>query len=200
MFTREGKMTFLELVRKRQSTREFLDRPVEREKIQRCVEAARLAPSACNSQPWKFIVIDKPELRTAVAQRLASPVLGINAFAAQAPLLIAVVTEPSTLTARLGAMLKDKPYHLMDLGIAVEHFCLQAVEEGLGTCIMGWFDETGVKRLLEVPRGKRVHLTVAVGYAASEVVRPKARKERGDILAFNGYAAASDSTQVRRME
>jgi nitroreductase len=132
-------------------------------------------------------VIDEPELRTAVAQRLASPVFGINAFAAQAPVLVAVVTEPSTLTARLGAMLKDKPYHLMDLGIAVEHFCLQAVEEGLGTCIMGWFDETGVKRLLEVPRGKRVHLTVAVGYAASEVVRPKARKDKGDILAFNAY-------------
>jgi nitroreductase len=180
-------MTFLELVRKRQSTRQFVDRPVEREQIERCVEAARLAPSACNSQPWKFIVIDEPELRTAVAQRLASPVFGINAFAAQAPVLVAVVTEPSTLTARLGAMLKDKPYHLMDLGIAVEHFCLQAVEEGLGTCIMGWFDETGVKRLLEVPRGKRVHLTVAVGYAASEVVRPKARKDRGEILAFNAY-------------
>jgi nitroreductase len=180
-------MTFLELVRKRQSTRQFVDRPVEREQIERCVEAARLAPSACNSQPWKFIVIDERELRTAVAQRLASPVFGINAFAAQAPVLVAVVTEPSTLTARLGAMLKDKPYHLMDLGIAVEHFCLQAVEEGLGTCIMGWFDETGVKRLLEVPRGKRVHLTVAVGYAASEVVRPKARKDRGEILAFNAY-------------
>ena len=180
-------MTFLELVRMRQSTRNFLDRPVEREKIERCVEAARLAPSACNSQPWKFVVIDEPELRTAVGQRLASPVFGINAFATQAPVLVAVVTEPSTLTARLGAMLKDKPYHLMDLGIAVEHFCLQAVEEGLGTCIMGWFDETGVKRLLEVPRGKRVHLTVAVGYAASEVVRPKARKDKGDILAYNAY-------------
>lgn len=189
-------MNFLELVRKRQSTREFLNRSVEREKIERCVEAARLAPSACNSQPWKFIVIDEPELRTAVAPRLTSPVLGINAFAAQAPVLIAVVTEPSTLTARLGAMLKDKPYHLMDLGIAVEHFCLQAVEEGLGTCIMGWFDETGVKRLLDVPRGKRVHLTVAVGYAASEVVRPKARKDRGDILAYNGYAAAQRKSET----
>lgn len=111
-------------------------------------------------------------------------------------MLIAVVTEPSTLTARLGAMLKDKPYHLMDLGIAVEHFCLQAVEEGLGTCIMGWFDETGVKRVLKVPRGKRLHLTVAVGYAASEVVRPKARKDRGDILAYNGYAAAQRKSET----
>jgi nitroreductase len=192
-------MTFLELASKRQSTREFLDHPVERDKIERCVEAARLAPSACNSQPWKFIVIDEPQLRTAVAQQLVSPVFGINAFAAQASVLVAVVTEPSTLTARLGAMLKDKPYHLMDLGIAVEHFCLQAVEEGLGTCIMGWFDETGVKRLLDVPRGKRVYLTVAVGYAASDVVRPKTRKARGDILAFNGYAAASGSIQARPM-
>jgi nitroreductase len=192
-------MSFLDLVRKRQSTREFVGRPVEREKIERCVEAARLAPSACNSQPWKFVVIDEPQLRTAVAQRVASPVLRINAFAAQAPVLVAVVTEPSTMTARLGAMLKDKPYSLMDLGIAVEHFCLQAVEEGLGTCIMGWFDETGVKRLLEIPRWKRVHLTVAVGYAASDVVRPKARKATGDILSFNAYAAAPDSAQTRPM-
>jgi hypothetical protein len=96
-------MTFLELVGKRQSTREFLDRPVEPEKIERCVEAARLAPSACNSQPGKFIVVDEPKLRTAVAQRLASPVFGINAFAAKAPVLVAVVTEPSTLIARLVA-------------------------------------------------------------------------------------------------
>jgi nitroreductase len=179
--------------------REFTDRPVEREKIERCVEAARLAPPACNSQPWKFIVIDEPNLRTAVAQRLVSPVFGINAFAAQASVLVAVVTEPSTLTARSGAMLKDKPYHLMGLGIAVEHCCLQAVEEGLGTCIMGWFDETGVKRLLEVPRAKRVHLTVAVGYTASDVVRPKARKAKGDILAFNRYAAASGCVEARPM-
>jgi nitroreductase len=144
----------------------------------------------------QFIVIDEPQRRTAVAQRLVSPVFGINAFAVQATVLVAVVTEPSTLTARLGAMLKDKPYHLIDLGIAVEHFCLQAVEEGLGTCVMGWFDETGVKRLLDVPRGKRVYLTVAVGYAASEVIRPKTRKAKGDVLAFNGYAGMCDTIEA----
>ena len=180
-------MTFLELVRKRQSTREFLDRPVEHDKVKRCVKAARLAPSACNSQPWKFIVIDEPELRAAVAQKVISRVLGINGFVAQAPLLVAIVTEPSKLTARLGATLKDKAYHLIDLGIATEHFCLQAVEEGLGTCILGWFDEAGVKRLLKVPRWKRLHLVVAVGYAASDAVRQKVRKDVKDILSFDAY-------------
>lgn len=189
--TRKDTMTFLELVRQRQSTREFIDRGVERETIERCIEAARLAPSACNSQPWKFIVIDEPELRAAVARKLDSRVLGINAFAAQAPMLVAVVTEPSKLTARLGAVLKDKAYHLIDLGIATEHFCLQAVEEGLGTCIMGWFDEAGIKRLLKVPRWKRLHLMVAVGYAASETVRKKARKEMGEILSLNAYCPAT---------
>ena len=180
-------MTFLELARQRQSTREFLDRGIERETIQRCIEAARLAPSACNSQPWKFIVIDEPELRAAVARKLNSRVLGINAFATQAPMLVAIVTEPSKLTARLGAVLKDKAYHLIDLGIATEHFCLQAVEEGLGTCILGWFDEAGVKRLLRVPRWKRLHLMVAVGYAASDAVRQKMRKDVKDILSFDAY-------------
>jgi nitroreductase len=91
--------------------------------------------------------------------------------------IVAVVREEPNLTSKLGTMLKDKPYTMMDVGIAVGHFCLQATEEGLGTCIMGWFDEGKVKQLLGIPPKKRVELLIAVGYPAKEHFRDKSRKK-----------------------
>ncbi|MDP1623097.1 MAG: nitroreductase family protein [Bacteroidales bacterium] len=182
-------MKFLDLIQQRQSVRAYdPDRPVAREKLERCIEAVRLAPSACNSQPWKLVVVDEPILKEKVAKAATSKLLGFNHFTRQAPILVAVVREDPNLTSKLGAVLKDKPYTLMDVGIAVEHFCLQATEEGLGTCIMGWFDEEKVKQLLEVPKKKRVELIIALGYPAKEQVRIKIRKTTGEICSYNKYA------------
>ena len=158
---------------------------VEREQIERCLEAARLAPSACNSQPWFFVVVDEPALRTAVAERLHDMVM--NRFALTAPVLVAVVAEKPAVLPRFGGLVKDKPYHLMDIGMAVENFCLQAADEGLGTCIVGWFDEKGVQRLLGIPRAKRVPLVITLGYPASPVVREKVRKNPEQTWVYNGY-------------
>jgi nitroreductase len=178
-------MDFLDLARRRQSDRGFLDRPVTREQIERCLEAARLAPSACNSQPWFYVVVDDPELRTAVADRLRG--VAMNRFAPTAPVVVAVVAETPTLLPRFGGLVKDKPYHLMDIGMAVEHLCLQAAEEGLGSCIIGWFDEAGVKRLLGIPKGKRVPLVVAIGYPARPETRVKVRKGLDEVRTYNRY-------------
>lgn len=180
-------MSFLELALRRQSDRGYLDKPVERELIDRCLEAARLAPSACNSQPWFFVVVDDPERRQAVGERLHDIVMPGNRFALTAPVLVAVVAEQPTLLPRIGGLVKDKPYYLMDIGMAVENFCLQATEEGLGTCILGWFDEKGVQGLLGIPRSKRVPLVITLGYPESPVVRKKARKGLDGIRAYNGY-------------
>jgi hypothetical protein len=84
-------------------------------------------------------------------------------------------------------MIKNRKYHLIDLGIAVEHFCLRATEEGLGTCILGWFDEKPVKRLLKIPFWKRLHLIITVGYPASDAIREKAHKPLDEIRSFNTY-------------
>jgi nitroreductase len=178
-------VNFLDLARRRQSDRGFSDRPVEREQVERCLEAAMLAPSACNSQPWFFVVVDDPELRRGVADALQG--LGMNRFAVTAPVLVAVVAEKPALLPRLGGLLKDKPYWLMDIGMAVENLCLQATDEGLGSCIIGWFDEPKVRKLLGIPKEKRVPLVISLGYPVDPTVRPKVRKATDETRAYNRY-------------
>jgi nitroreductase len=177
-------MNFAELVKIRQSVRKYSDKPVENEKLLQCLETARLSPSACNSQPWKFVVVDSPDLKTRIAECAVS--LGMNRFTRQAPVIIAVVLERMSLTASLGSVLKDKEYSLMDVGIAVNQFCLQAAELGLGTCIIGWFDEKKAKTLLNIPKSKRVPLLVSVGYPDDET-RKKLRKPVEEMSSWNQY-------------
>ena len=154
-------MEFLELIIKRQSDRKYTDKPVEKEKIERCLEAARLAPSASNSQPWTFVVVDEPELKDKVARKTFGPAKTFNKFVPQAPVIVAIVMEKPKMITEVGGRIKKKEYPLMDVGITAEHFCLQAAEDGLGTCMLGWFDEQGVKELLHVPENKTVPLLIA---------------------------------------
>lgn len=176
-------MEFLDLVKKRQSDRKYKDIPVDRRVVVKCIEAARLSPSACNSQPWKFVVVDEPGLLSKMATAAAG--MGMNKFAAQCPVIVAVVLEKMNFTARIGSVIKDKEYSLLDVGIAVENFCLQAAELGLGTCILGWFDEKKVKRLLGIG-GRRVPLLITLGYPDGET-RNKVRKDINTMSSWNKY-------------
>ncbi len=180
-------MKFLDLVKARQSVRKYLDKPVEREKIERCLEAARLAPSASNSQPWSFIVVDDPKLKEAVAKETFSQLISFNHFSLQAPVLIILISERSGFLNKVAEAIKDKQFSLIDIGITAEHFCLQATEEGLGTCILGWFNEKGVKKLLNISPSKRVELIITMGYPESNQIRPKKRKSIDQIRSYNSY-------------
>ena len=178
--------SFLELVRQRQSVRAYDPaRPVERAAIERCLEAARLAPSACNSQPWQFIVVDQPADRDALAAAAFSGVHAFNKFAAAAPVLIVAVRELSKFSARVGGWVRGLDYSLIDLGIACEHLVLQATEEGLGTCWLGWFDERAVRKVLGLPRGAKIDIIIALGYAADPNVREKIRKTPAEAWRFH---------------
>ncbi len=177
-------MDFSELAKVRQSDRKYLDRAVEPEKLELCLETARLSPSANNSQPWKFIVVDDPAIKEQVAGCAAS--LGMNKFTHQAPVLIAVVLEKNNTLSAAASVLQNKEYHLMDLGIAVNQFCLQAADIGLGTCIIGWFNEKKVKALLGVDTKRRVPLLISLGYPDSPT-RPKTRKPIEKIVNWNRY-------------
>lgn len=177
-------MDFSELIYKRQSDRRYSPVTVVKEDIIKCLEAARMAPSACNSQPWKFIVVDDRAMLMELADSAAG--LGMNKFAVQVPVIVAVVQEKMNLSAKAGALVKDKDYSMMDLGMAVEHFCLQAAELGLGTCIMGWFDEKRVKKILGVPGDRRVQLLITLGHPDSPT-RDKVRKSIEEISSWNGY-------------
>lgn len=177
----------LRLFSHRQSVRAYAGKPVEKEKLMRCIEAARLAPSACNAQPWKFIIIDDPDLKNAVADCTSDRLLPLNHFTKQAPVHVAVIREKANFTSSVGQVVKDKEFPLMDIGITTIHFCLQATAEGLGTCIIGWFDEKKAKQLLKVPGNKRIELIITVGYPQTDEIRKKSRKELSEILSFNSY-------------
>ncbi|MCL2669869.1 MAG: nitroreductase family protein [Syntrophaceae bacterium] len=175
---------FQELINKRQSIRQYKAGAVPSEAIDACIEAARLAPSACNAQPWKFVVVDDEALKQQVGEAAAS--LGMNKFCQYAPCIVAVVLEKSNLTSAIGSVLKDKEYKLIDIGIAAEHFCLQATELGLGTCIIGWFNEKKVQQLLGIPKNKRIPLLITVGYP-DDPQREKVRKTTGQMFSRNRY-------------
>lgn len=178
-------MKFLELVKRRQSVRKYSPRPVPREAIERCLEAARLAPSACNSQPWSFIILDGEKLKNEVAEKAFSGAYKMNSFAKAAPILVVVVTERSTYFARLGGFFRGTQYNLIDIGIACEHFVLQAAEEGIGTCWMGMFNEEAVKKILGIPKDKKIDVIIGMGYPATEETREKIRRPLEEIRSFN---------------
>ena len=183
--------SFLDLVKLRRSVRRYSGRVPSRDVLDRCVEAARLAPSACNSQPWTFIVVDEPALREKVARATFNAAVSFNRFVLNAAALVVVVAESSNPTAQVGAWVKNRQFNLLDVGIAVEHFCLEAADEGLGTCILGWFEEKKIKKLLGIPRSKRIGLCIAAGYPEDEdalsVPGEKKRKDSGTMSAYNGY-------------
>jgi len=177
---------FLELAGRRESTRCFSDCPVRREQVELCLEAARLAPSACNSQPWSFTVVDEPELKRRLAETAFSGIWSMNAFAREAPVLVVMTTEPSTTSARLGGLFKRVRYNLIDIGIAGEHLVMQAAELGIATCWLGWFHEKGVRRMLNLPRRSRIDIIIALGFPApEETPREKKRKDFNQIVRYN---------------
>ena len=152
------------------------------------MEAARLAPSASNSQPWKFIVVEQEPLRTEVAKATFSDIKLINKFTVQAPVLVVIVMEKAKLITRLAMLVKKKEWPLIDIGIAAGHFCLQATELGLGTCMIGWFDEDKIKKLVGIPSDKSIGLVISLGYAVEGYpLRTKIRKPIEEIVNYNKY-------------
>lgn len=176
---------FLQLAASRQSDRAYdATRVVEPEKLERILKAACLAPSACNAQPWKFVVITDPELSIKVGKAAAG--LGMNKFAEKAPVHVLVVEESMNVTSFLGAKIKNKYFPLMDIGIAAAHITLAAESEGLGSCILGWFDEKEIKRLAGIPANKRLLLDITIGYPA-KAKREKSRKSKEKVISYNRY-------------
>ena len=171
-------MNFMEIARTRQSCRGYDEtRPVEPEKITAMLEAARLAPSACNGQPYHFTVC-RGETAKEVARATAG--MGLNKFATQAPVLIVVSEKPYVKSAAMGAKLKGNDYRSMDIGIAVAYLTAEATAQGLGTCILGWLDDEKIRKLCDLDQP--VRLVITVGYAKDETIRPKKRRDMVDLV------------------
>ncbi|MBE6346756.1 MAG: nitroreductase family protein [Bacteroidales bacterium] len=176
-------MKFAELAKIRQSDRKYKNQEVEKEKILQCLETARLSPSANNSQPWKFVVVDDVEKKEQIAE--CSIGLGMNKFTHQCPVIVAVVIEKQDFMTKIGGIIKNKDYSTFDVGIAVNQFCLQAADLGLGTCIMGWFDEKKIKKILGV-KNRRIPLLISLGYPDAPT-REKVRKPLDVMSSWNEY-------------
>jgi nitroreductase len=181
----DGKST-LDLIISRQSDRKYSDKPVEKEKLDRIIEAGRMSPSACNAQPWKFIVINDPDLVLKIAEAASAKLIGMNSFVAQAQVILVIVREKPNMSSKVGATIKNKDYSLIDIGIATESICLQAKADGIGSCIIGWFDERQIRKLLGIPKSKRVELIITLGYSLSDQ-REKKRKSAGETVSYNKY-------------
>jgi len=175
----------LTLIKNRQSDRAYdSNRQVEQEKLDYILEAARLAPSACNAQPWTFVVVNDPALRRQMASAVSD--MGLNHFSYQAPVLIVLVQEAPNFTSKAGGWIKQKHYPDTDLGIAAAHLTLAATEQGLGSCFVGLFDEKQVRSLLGIPSTKRPLLIITLGYS-TQPARPKKRKDLSEVVAYNAY-------------
>jgi nitroreductase len=181
-------MSFSELVRIRQSVRSYQERPVEPEKLQAIVESVRMAPSASNAQPWTLIIVDEPQLKDKVARATFSSTISFNRFAPEAPVIAVLTVERTKAITQIGGWLKQREFSLIDIGIAAEHFCLQAADLGLGTCMIGWFNEKAIKQLLNIPRSTRVALLITLGYAVEGYpLRTKKRKDTNEMSRRNVY-------------
>lgn len=167
----------IEEIVKRRSVRRYLPDPVEEEKLERIMEAGRLAPTARNAQQWKIIIIDDPAIKREVVET-ASP---HQTFLTHAPVLLAACGLNTDYVMKCG-----HPAYIIDLAIILDHISLQAVREGLGTCWIGSFYQEGVKKILGIPEQIEVVELMSLGYAAVEP-HPTARKPLNEFYSRNHF-------------
>ncbi len=174
-------MDFLQIAKNRQSCRGYDEtRPVEGEKLAAILEAAQLAPSACNGQPYHLTVCQGDAAREVA---LACRGLGMNKFAVQAPVVLVVSEMPYVKSAAMGAKVKGNDYRSIDIGIVTAYLTAEATAQGLSTCILGWLDDARIREVcgLKYP----VRLVITLGYAqSSEMLRKKTRKPLNELVSY----------------
>jgi len=173
-------MDFQELIRQRESCRSYDEtKPVEEEKLQAILEAAKLAPSACNGQPYHLTVCRGEKAKEAAK---ATQGMGMNKFASQAPILIVISEMPYVKTAALGAKLKGNDYRSIDIGIVAAYLTAAATEAGLSTCILGWLDDEKLRKICDAEGA--VRLVITLGYAKTDSIRDKKRKPLEELVTY----------------
>ena len=170
-------MNFSELINVRQSCREYdPEKPVEQNKLDAILEAARLAPSACNGQPY-HITVCKGDAAKQVAKATQS--MGMNKFASQAPVLLVISEEAYVKSAALGAKVKGNDYRSIDIGIVAAYITSAAADQGLSTCMLGWLDDADIRKVCDLKYP--VRLVITLGYG-KDMLRKKKRKDLDELV------------------
>lgn len=172
-------MNFTEIAENRQSCRSYEKaREVEEEKLSRILASARLAPSACNGQPYR-ITVCKGDSAEKVA--LATRGMGLNKFAVDAPVMLVISERPYVASAAFGARVKNNDYRSIDIGILAAYITAEATAMGLGTCILGWFDDAEIRKVCDID--EPIRLVITLGYAKEdEKLRRKKRKDIDELV------------------
>ena len=172
-------MNFTEIAQNRQSCRSYDPaRTVEPEKLHAVLEAGRLAPSACNAQPYHITVCEGPAAKEAAA---AVQGMGMNKFASQVPVFLVISEACYNKTAAMGSRVKKNDFRSIDIGILTAYLTAEAAAQGLASCILGWLDDGKLRRLCGVE--EPVRLVIALGYAApGDPLRPKKRKDPEKLI------------------
>jgi nitroreductase len=172
--------SFLDLVNRRVSCRAYKTDPVPREMIDKIIEAARLAPSACNNQPWRFAVVTRQDLRRRIAGEALLPGFSMT-WVADAPVILVLGMKKSFITNQVAPKISGVEYPLLDLGIAGEHAILQATELGLGTCWIGWFSPKTAQKIVDWPGDILPQALITVGWPATPQERISSRLEKDEL-------------------
>lgn len=173
-------MNFLEIAQTRQSCRKYdPDKEVEKDKLDAVLQAARLAPSACNGQPYHLSVCTGDTARR-VAKATQS--MGMNKFASDAPVMIVISEKPYVRTAAVGAKFKGNDYRSMDIGIVSAYITAEATAQGLSTCILGWLDDKKIREICNL--SEPVRLVICVGYSKDDRLRDKKRKDLSELVSY----------------
>lgn len=172
-------MNFTQIAENRQSCRSYdPTKPVEQEKLDRILASARLAPSACNGQPY-HITVCKGKAAADVAKAVQG--MGMNKFAPDAPVMLVLSEKPYVATAGLGAKLKGIDYRSIDIGILSAYITAEATAQGLGTCILGWLDDDAIRKICHLDGA--VRLVITLGYAKEDdKLRTKKRKDLDTLV------------------
>ena len=173
-------MNFTVIALSRQACRSYDEtRDVEQEKLDSVLEAARLAPSACNSQPYHFTVCRGQAAKEVAA---ATQGMGMNKFSSQAPVLIVISEATYNKSAALGAKVKGNDYRSIDIGITTAYLTADATAQGMSTCILGWLDDSKIRKICGIDQS--VRLVITLGYAKDEALRNKKRKDISELVTY----------------
>ena len=174
-------MNFMEIAQARQSCRSYdSTKNVEAQKLEAILQAARLAPSACNGQPYQITVCTGESAKDVAA---ACAGMGMNKFAAQAPVMLVISEMPYVKSAAVGAKLKKNDYRSIDIGIVAAYITAEAAAQGLATCILGWLEDSKIREICDLKHP--VRLVITLGYAADgDKLRPKKRKALEELVAY----------------